>query len=229
MVPLAIPIKAICFDWDGTIVDTMSLKIKNAGELFHEFSGNKIDKNHFENSYKRYSGIPRKELFNAIVKDNIGKSLTDLEFNYLSNTFTQKNSSSFKTQKVFREDVRSLLAQLKKTLKLQLFVSSSAIVEEITSLAKHLQIEKYFTEILGSNPGFRKGKDHLLYISKKHSFSFQNILFVGDEIADIRLSGKLGVPNVGIAREKTKRTLSMEFADLVINDIVELKKVFSLV
>ena len=87
-------IKAVVFDWDGTIVNTMPFKLDNAGQVFAKHFD--VSPREIALSYKAYSGIARRDLFNLIAKDNIGRELTALEFNQLSQFFTTKNLESYK-------------------------------------------------------------------------------------------------------------------------------------
>jgi phosphoglycolate phosphatase-like HAD superfamily hydrolase len=215
-------IKAIVFDWDGTIVDTMPLKIKNASRIFKKHYG--VSCKYTRESYKNHSGVSRKELFNLIAKDNIGKGLSGFEFSKISAEFTLRNINSYKSSTVFNEKYREIFTWLTKR-NLMLFVSSSAVKDEIVKLAILLNIKDCFLEILGSFDNFRKGKHHIDYIKKKYALSTNHIMFVGDEKVDMRLSGRLGLMCVGVANGKRKSSLEMEFADYVIQDLTELRSI----
>ncbi|KON26829.1 hypothetical protein AC481_06430 [miscellaneous Crenarchaeota group archaeon SMTZ-80] len=217
-------IKAILFDWDGTIVNTMTIKVKNASETFAEKFNIASEKAAI--SYERYSGISRKELFQLIAKENIGRSLSITELNNLSAKFTSRNIDSFNKNKVFDEKNREVLIWL-VAKGYNLIVSSSALKCEIEDLAELLDIRRYFKEMLGSSDNFKKGKDHINYIKKKYRLASDQMMFVGNEKADIRLSGRLGITCVGIANGKLESDLSAEFADYVIPNLTDLKKVLA--
>ena len=208
-------IKAVVFDWDGTIVNTMPFKLDNAGQVFAKHFD--VFPKEIALSYKAYSGIARRDLFNLIAKDHIGRELTALEFNQLSQFFTTKNLESYKRNQVFDETNREILGWLKDN-NISLFISSSAIQREINELAEYLKISDYFTEILGSREGFKKGKDHL---------DSNKIIFVGDEKADMRLSGRLAIRCVGISQTADNDDLHDEFADLIISDLSGLRDIIS--
>ena len=215
-------IRAIVFDWDGTVVDTMPLKIENASRIFKKYYG--VSCKNTRGSYKNYSGVSRKELFNLIAKDNIGKGLSSFEFSKMSAEFTLRNINSYKSSTVFNEKYRDVFTWLMKR-NLMLFISSSAVKEEIVKLAILLNIKDCFLEILGSFGNFRKGKHHINYIKKNYALSTDHIMFVGDEKADMRLSGRLGIMCVGVTNGKSKSSLEMGFADYVIQDLTELRSI----
>jgi len=216
--------KAIVFDWDGTVVNTMQHKKHNASAIFAERYG-VARKNSFS-SYERYSGVSRKELFDLIAKENLGRGLSSIEFNKLSSEFTLRNIDSYKRNTVFDERNREVFIWL-TTHGYSLFISSSAVKDEIEELAELLDIKRYFVEILGSSNTFRKGKDHINFIREKYGLTINQIIFVGDEKADMRLSGKLGLMCVGVANGKPKSALEMEFSDYVIPSLPELKDILT--
>ena len=104
-------------------------------------------------------------------------------------------------------------------------VSVATTQEEIGTGAKILGIDHLFEAILGSREGFRKGREHMDFLKKQFGLSSAAIVFVGDEKADMRLAGRLGLRTVGIARDKPASELREEFADAVILRLQELKDV----
>lgn len=217
-------IKAIVFDWDGTVVNTMQHKKYNASVIFAEHYGVAAEK--IILSYEKYSGVSRKELFDLIARENIGRALSHIEFNKLTSEFTLRNIDSYKRNKVFDERNRRVLLWLKAQGYL-LFVSSSAVSREIEKLAELLDIKGYFQEILGSSDNFRKGKDHVDFIKKTYNLKVSEIAFVGDEKADMRLAGRLGLMCVGIVNGKSESALDKEFADYVIKNLSDLKEILA--
>ncbi len=218
-------IKAVVFDWDGTVVDTMTSKIRNCGQLFEQTF--RCSPERVSESYRKHSGIPRRELFEAIARDTLGRGLSEQEFSTLSNSFTAMNITTYShSDEVLDADTHSALLRLREEHYL-LFVSSSATQEEIGAGAKSLGIDGLFEAILGSRAGFRKGKEHIEFIRKQYGLETSAILFVGDEKADMRLAGRLGLRVVGLARDKSKESLSEEFADHVISELPELHDVLS--
>ena len=209
-------IKAVVFDWDGTVVDTMPIKICNASNIFSEQYD--VDSESIAESYRKYSGISRRDLFDLIAKENIGRELSKIEFNRLSSEFTSRNVESYKTNKVFDNNNRKVLVKIREH-GFMMFISSSANKDEIEKLAMLLDLKKYFEEILGSTGHFKKGMAHINYIKKKYGLKTTQIMFVGDERADMRLAGRLGVMCVGVVNNKEKNELKDEFGDYVIQEL----------
>ena len=53
----------VLFDWDGTLINSLEIKIRNASMVFHEILGANPEK--IGEAYRHYSGIPRRQLFEA--------------------------------------------------------------------------------------------------------------------------------------------------------------------
>jgi phosphoglycolate phosphatase-like HAD superfamily hydrolase len=191
--------KVILFDWDGTVIDSLSIKVGNAGRLFEKRFG--IGSDGFQKVYRNYSGIPRRQLFDKVLKEFGFPPLLEDEFQDLSAAFTEMNRQSLTLGAipgVIPPDTRPALEMLGR-LGCELYVSSSAAREELTSIASALCLDGYFREILGSTPGFGKGAEHVHYVQGKEQVTLEEMLFVGDDISDLELARQAGIAAVGRA------------------------------
>lgn len=212
----------LVFDWDGTLVATLEIKIRNAGALFEEMFG--ISHASVEASYRRHSGLPRSQLFRAIGKDVDLDAFDEDTYQLLSQRFTEKNRVAFahlkKDQIVPHDTLHVLEALYAKGY--PLFISSAAAPDEVRQVAASLQLDHFFAAILGSEPGFSKGADHLNYIRNFCNTSLSHIVFIGDEPADILLGRQAGVLTIAKAGTFPPKILIDEGADGVITSFREL-------
>jgi len=210
------------FDWDGTLVDTLETKIRNAGALFEEVFG--INPESVEAAYRQHSGLPRRRLFEAILQDLNLPDLHDDTYQILSQGFTEKNQAALtpsnREQLVPQDTLFALEALSQRGF--PLFVSSSAEPGEVRQIARDLDLDHYFVAILGSQPGFSKGRDHVNYVLTKINASPSKIVFVGDEPADVLLGREAGVLTVAKAGTYPPERLSDEGADAVVGSLGEL-------
>lgn len=204
------------FDWDGTLVDTLEVKIRNAGALFEETFG--ISHESVEAAYRRRSGLPRRQLFEGIIGELRLPALREESFQTLSQAFSERNQAAFNSmsrEQLVPED--TLLAlEVFSSKGYPLFVSSAAAKEEIRQVASALRIEHFFAAILGSEPAFSKGVDHLNYIRKKCNADLSQIVYIGDEPTDILLGREAGVLTVGKAGTYSPERLAQAGADQVV-------------
>jgi phosphoglycolate phosphatase-like HAD superfamily hydrolase len=212
----------ILFDWDGTLIDSLPNKVRNASRLFHEAFG--IPLEDVARSYYKVSGIPRKQVFASVCADNGLAPLDDEQYQQLSQRFTEMNLAS-----LTNSDAGDVLAQetvdalrLLQAARYPMYVSSSADPHEIRTGARLLGLEGFFTEIMGSLPGFGKGAQHVAHVLEAQSAQREQLVFVGDEPADIRLGSLAGVRTVVKLGTCTPEVLQKENPDHIINTLGEL-------
>lgn len=214
--------RVLVFDWDGTLVNTLEIKIHNAGALFAESFG--INPGSVEAAYRQHSGLPRRQLFQAIIAELGMPALPEETFLALSRSFSEKNQAAFtrsNREQLLSQDTLLTLEALYSTGN-PLFVSSAADQQEVRQLAAALQLDHFFVEILGSEPGFSKGSEHLNYIIKKCNSSPSQIVFIGDEPTDIFLGRQASVLTIAKAGTYPADRLVEEGADFVITSLGEL-------
>ena len=212
----------VLFDWDGTIINSLDLKIANAARLFHDALG--IEPTKVATSYRWHSGIPRHQLFNAICADNGLPPLNPAQFQDLSQRFTELNLTVLTNPQNSAIVPRGTVKALKKLMeqKIPLYISSSATSQEIHHIAKSLNLESYFNEILGSSPGFSKGREHILHVKSKQKTTLDRIVFVGDEPTDIQLGKSAGVHTIAIIGTHPREELLNAKPDYIIQSMPEL-------
>lgn len=212
----------ILFDWDGTLIDSLPTKVRNAGRLFEQEFG--LRPEDVALAYRRVSGIPRKQLFASICADNGLPPFDDDTYQQLSQRFTEMNLASLTdpgadgivTQETF-DTLRAL-----QDAGYPLYVSSSADPQEIRKGASALGLSGFFTEIMGSVPGFGKGPQHVAHVLQSQAARASQLVFVGDEPADITLGRAAGIRTVAKAGTYTSDFLEKENPDYIIATLSEL-------
>jgi phosphoglycolate phosphatase-like HAD superfamily hydrolase len=212
----------ILFDWDGTLIDSLPTKVRNAGRLFQQELG--IAPEDVTLAYRSVSGIPRKQLFASICADNGLAPLDDEAYQRLSQRFTEMNLASLTgpgAKGVVAQETFDTLRLLKAS-GYPMYVSSSADPHEIRMGASVLGLDGFFTEIMGSLPGFGKGAQHVAHVLQSQRARRDQLIFVGDEPADVRLGRQAGVRTVAKVGTVTPEVLLQENPDHIINTLGEL-------
>ena len=212
----------LLFDWDGTLVNSLDIKVHHAGLLFAETFD--LDPAEVEAAYQQHSGIPRRQLFNAICVDNGLSPLADELFVRLSKRFSAMNLEALSNpciQGLISSETCQALEDLKE-LGYPLYVSSSADPDEVQKAAGALGLAPYFQEIMGSSPGFTKGKPHVEYVLRIHNTLADKIAFVGDEPADIILGRDSGVTTIAKAGTFSDVDLAKVNPDYIIASLSDL-------
>jgi phosphoglycolate phosphatase-like HAD superfamily hydrolase len=212
------PFSALLIDWDGTLIDSLPLKIANAASLFSERFG-AVD-TQVTASYAQHSGVPRRILFDRIAIDCIGRRLTEEEFEEVSNRFTERNNQVISKEGRLRPGSFDTLTSL-KDLGVLTFISTSAAQEEITALSRHFGLDTVCTGILGSRPFFSKGPEHTKYVRERHHLKAEQIAGIGDDVADIALFEEARIYGIGITGTRRREELLDAGARLVVDRLEE--------
>ena len=173
-------IKAIVFDFDGVILESLNLKAEAFKELYKEYGSKvskKVEKHHLENG-----GISRHEKIKHYHNNFLNLSIDDKEINKNANDFSKivKN----KILKVpFVDGAENFLVNNYNNY--LMFISSATPFDELKYICKNRSIENYFKGILGA-PSSKE--EHVKKIMNKWSLSNEEIVFIGDSISDYKAS-----------------------------------------
>ena len=218
------PFKALIIDWDGTLIDSLPLKIENAAALFCERFG--LDGADVAESYTRHSGVPRRVLFDRISFDCRGCILSDAEFDALSSAFTDQNNRRIAAEGDLRPGTISTLSRL-RDLGVLLYISTAAAQEEIDLLARHFGLVQVCNGIFGSRPSFSKGPDHANEVIERHDLRRRDVAGIGDDTADMELFRASRIFPMGITGTRSRAELQSAGAEVVVDrleDIVDYVK-----
>ena len=212
-------VRGLMLDWDGTLIHSLPLKIENAGRLFAERYG--VDAGEVHACYARHSGIPRRQLFDRVAEETIGRRLGEEEFAGLSEAFSAANRDVVVERGRLRPGTRETLEALRAD-GLRLFVSTAAAPSEVEPLARHFGVSALVDGVFGSRPGFGKGPEHVDYVRRTHDLDRAAMAGVGDDVSDIRLFREAGIVPVGITGTESRSALLDHGAEHVIDRLDEL-------
>jgi phosphoglycolate phosphatase-like HAD superfamily hydrolase len=219
-------VRAVLFDWDGTLVNSLEIKIHNAGELFHQVF--QLSPDRVADAYRAFSGIPRRQLFDSILRSQDRPPLDDGTFQSLSQSFSDLNRKSINNRRLpgLIPPATPVTLDFLQKAGCLLFVSSSADMQEVREIASGLGLAEYFTgsggDILGSRPDFSKGSQHVEYICTTTGLTREVLVFVGDDPADIQLGQAAGVFTIVRVGTHSSSQLSIYKPDAIIHSLDEL-------
>jgi phosphoglycolate phosphatase-like HAD superfamily hydrolase len=210
--------RAFLIDWDGTLIDSLPIKVANAAELFADrFS---VDEENVKAAYARHSGIPRRELFDRIAEDCIGGPLSDPVYEEISEAFTNLNRNRIAARAHLRDGTLEALEELSQKGRL-LFISTATAQEEIDSLADAFGVASLCSEVMGSRPGFAKGPTHAAHVASHYDLQTTEMAGIGDDVHDMKLFALAGIMAIGITGTRNRRELISAGADLVVDNMIE--------
>ena len=169
-------IKAIIFDFDGVLVESVEVKTRAFAELYKEYGPEivgKVVEYHLKNG-----GVSRVKKFRYFHQVLLGKELSTEEERVLGERFSCLvedlviNSQWVSGAKEFLDMYHN---------RLDLYVVSGTPDEELERIIKFRNMECYFRAIYGSN----KSKGEIVRsILEKNNYTTKEVLMVGDAMSD---------------------------------------------
>jgi len=207
-------LKAIIFDFDGVICESVEVKTEAFRKLFQDYPKqlDQILRFHMDNG-----GMSRFEKFKIIYRDFLRQKLTEEHSKELGRKFTE-----YSYQAVIEAPfVKGAGEFLEKYYKAFLFFIVSGTPEgEMVSIVKEKGLEKYFKGVFGTP---RLKGELLTMILKQNKLDKNEAIFVGDSRTDYEGAKEAGVKFIGRLHAKYPNPfVGMEVA-AVINNFGELE------
>lgn len=205
-------IRAIFFDFDGTISDARKLVSDGMFWLLEkeEYVFDKIK-------------------LNYLIGDKLEKIIKELhlegDVNYLRKKFYDRIVGQVDNTKLKLVAPIKPLRELSK--KYPLFVISNAESRFTKKCAKKLGVYDLFKEIHGAE-GFKTKDEFMEKLFRKYKLKPHEVIYVGDRFSDIEYARKAGCWAVAIHNKyswSTKKVILSEHPDFIIKDFEGLKKV----
>ena len=178
--------KAIIFDLDGVIIDSLEAWFKVFNETREHYKLPKISKKEFIGSVW---GSPMEKDVERYFK---GKTIEQISKYYFSN-FT-----NFKEDTRLNPDVKETLEKLKGK-KLKLGIVSNSFKKQVSGILEHHKIEHLFDVVLGGDD-VENGKpapDSIFEACKRLKIKPEEAVFVGDTMNDAGASKNAGMFFIG--------------------------------
>lgn len=168
-----IPCKAIIFDFDGTLADSMPFLEEIGVATMMKYFG--VTKEDATQRYRSTTGLPYEHQVKLNFPDNTRNEAAIEEFEDL------------KIAKIFEQELMPdsiAVVERLNQMGFDVFVSSSTFQPTIEEYFEKRGLAHLFKDIVGYRPGFEKGADHFNYIKEEHGIGFHDMVFVGDSLKD---------------------------------------------
>ncbi len=206
--------KAIIFDFDGVIVDSVRVKIQAFYDLYLPF-GETVAKQ-VAQYHEQNGGISRFEKISYFHQHLLKQNISEEEVQVLANRF----SELVKEKVISAAFVSGVLDFLEKNYQKYLFFVSTGTPEtEILEITKAQKIDHYFKEIYGSPD---RKIQHIERIMQKYDLKAEDLIFIGDSPNDRDSARHFGIRFIGRIAENTEGDLSSE--PLQIGDFIDFER-----
>lgn len=184
-------IRAIGFDWDGTLVDSVLIKARAFTDAL-----SKVDsrfERHEEDLIAFYienRGRPRHEQFSLVMDKYTYRRISNGLLDQLNRYFLQIYIPV--KAPLFPETLGTL--QVLNNAGYKLFLSSGMPADDLMLVySQYTELHGLFTHVLGRSAEFRKGIEHFSLVSRQLGIPLSQMIFVGDAKEDIDAAIEAGV------------------------------------
>jgi phosphoglycolate phosphatase-like HAD superfamily hydrolase len=183
---LAIPsvVRAVMFDLDGTLIDTMSGFADLAAEIMAARHG--LDRAVGRRRYLETSGIPFRQQLDVI---HPGHAANDAA----SDEFEQRKRELCDVAVMTAPTIAALGALAAAGIKL--ILSSNSAQHFVDDFARRATVR--FDLVLGFGAGLAKGQPHVEHTCRTFGVSTSEVVFCGDSLKDGELARDCGIAFVG--------------------------------
>lgn len=170
-------LKAIIFDFDGVIANSIETKTIGFERLYEQYGKEikeKVREHHLKNG-----GVSRFEKFKHYHQNLLKIKLDGDGIKKLANQY----SKIVVDEVVDSTYVSGVIEYIKKMKpRARLFISTGTPTEEIKFIVKKKNIDRFFTGVYGS-PG--KKTEHIKKILIKYELKPSEVIFYGDSLSDL--------------------------------------------
>lgn len=208
-------IRAVIFDFDGVLVESVHIKTTAFARLFEDEGPDVVDRvvaYHIENT-----GVSRYDKFRYIYKNILGRKLGEGEFGSLCARFAELVSDAV-VDAPYVAGAKEFLD--KYAGEMSCFVASATPEKEIHDIARRRGMSRYFKEIYGS-PMTKDEAVGLILV--RNGLSPGETVYVGDALSDYKAAASHQVHF--IARIETDDSLFSKVRCPRIRDLTELAAV----
>ncbi|MBF0228012.1 MAG: HAD family hydrolase [Desulfamplus sp.] len=193
---LIIPLKAVFFDFDGVILDSVNVKTEAFAKMFRSY-GSEVEQKVVD-YHLAHCGISRFNKFRYYYEKLLNKSINEEEIANLGDKFSQLVLQGVLEAPFIEGALESL--QLLHKQNIPAFVVSGTPEEELKFIIKRRNIEVWFKEVHGSP---RLKHEIIQDIQKRYNIESSKSLFVGDAMTDYNAAKATGTRFFGIVSKNT--------------------------
>ena len=209
-------IKAIIFDFDGVILESLNTKTKAFEKLYEPYGSTvskKVVKHHLENG-----GISRFDKIKFYHKNYLDEIINDKKVKKLANNFSKLVLNEI-IQVPFVDGAKQFIKN--NYQRYLMFISSATPIDELNFICRKRMISSYFKGIYGSPDSKSK---HITSIIKNWSLNNNEMIFIGDSLSDLNAAEAHNLTFIGRLTNITNNFVNQKFK---LNDLTELDEIIS--
>jgi phosphoglycolate phosphatase len=204
--------EVIFWDWNGTLLDDVTISIDSMNAMLTRRSMKTIDYRY----YTEIFGFPVSAYYKQLGFDFSVESFENLSVEFISEYNTRAHEAKL------HQSVYTVLDYFKKLNKIQVIVSAmeQTMLEEL--LRKH-KLTAYFKEVLGLKDIFASSKVHLAQdFIKRNNIHPADIMLIGDTAHDAEVAKEIGAKLILVSHGHNNRSRLSRKGTKVVSNLVEI-------
>jgi len=211
-------IKAIIFDFDGVILESLDVKTEAFKRLYKPHGSsisNKVAEHHIANG-----GVSRYEKIKIYHKEYLGKDIDDNTLGEIAQHFSEMVVDEIIKVPFVGGAKQFIKDNYKRYL---MFISSATPTKELKYICRKRKISKYFQGIFGSPNSKSK---HISFIMDNWSLNNNEIVFIGDSSSDLNAAKTHNLTFIARVSSVSNNLLNEKYT---LNDLNKLDKIISII
>jgi phosphoglycolate phosphatase len=200
--------KAIVFDFDGVLVDSVGLKNHAFEEIYQEHFGELTPE--VQEYINKNGGLERAKRFTHFYQTKEGRDPSDDELELLSKLFALKIKQVMIDRALMPKVLNTLEAL--KNRNVPMYIASGTPHEELQDICFQIGVKEYFGDMYGA-PNNKASV--IQKVAIKHALPMQQILMVGDSMTDWHAAHMTQCRFLGIRSQYTIFPEGTELCDTI--------------
>ncbi|OMP32206.1 HAD family hydrolase [Mangrovimonas sp. DI 80] len=205
-------IQTVLWDFDGVILDSMSVRDRGFEEIFKDFSSDQVSQ--LIKYHRINGGLSRYVKIRHFYEEILGREISDAEVMAYAKEFSKLMKKELTNPKNLIMDSVNFIKE--NYQKYNFHIVSGSDQEELRFLCKELDLTSYFISIHGSPTPKKLLVENLMGL---HGYEKGNTCLIGDSINDLEAAQRNDIAFFGYNNIELSK-----FDFMYINSFVDLEK-----
>ena len=210
-----VSIKAIIFDFDGVLVESVDVKTRAFARMFEDKGEEVVQK--VTAFHLKNGGLSRVHKFKYYYKEILRCSLSEEKLEELCNIFSRLVIDEV-INSIYVRGAREFLEKYHRTI--DFYVASGTPEEEIREIVRCRGMVEFFKDVFGSP---RQKGEIAKAILQENGYDSSDVIFIGDSITDLMGANGSGIRFIGRVANENDNLFPSDVE--TIRDIFELRDV----
>ncbi|MES9683950.1 HAD hydrolase-like protein [Gottfriedia acidiceleris] len=214
-------LKSLIFDMDGTLFQTDKILELSLEDTFNNLrSLNLWDKETPIDKYREIMGVPLPKVWEALLPNHSKEDREQTDAFFLRRLIENIRNGNG----ALYPNVKEVFDYLKAN-NYSIFIASNGLIEYLDSIVKYFNLDNWVSETFSIQQiGTLDKGDLVKTIISKYDIKAGAV--IGDRLSDINAAKDNGLIAIGCKFDFSQED-ELEHADIVIDDLIQLKKIFT--